>query len=149
MKLPSYAASRCSHPQLPNLLPLNKYRTFPLPISHIICHLFLCILHSIVRCGPHSCSYLSIFFELSFTLLHSFFFFSSDSFELYLCPFIPTFLISKLLLYSLQSGKIAGAALDVYTSEPPKEHLRALISHPNLVCTPHLGASTVRNTLLL
>jgi hypothetical protein len=49
----------------------------------------------------------------------------------------------------MQSGKVAGAALDVYTSEPPKEHLRALISHPNLVCTPHLGASTVRNTLLL
>jgi D-3-phosphoglycerate dehydrogenase len=37
---------------------------------------------------------------------------------------------------------VAGAALDVFTSEPPKEHLRALIDHPNLVCTPHLGAST-------
>ena len=42
-----------------------------------------------------------------------------------------------------QSGKVAGAALDVFTSEPPKANLAALIAHPNLVCTPHLGASTV------
>ena len=46
------------------------------------------------------------------------------------------------LLRGLQSGKVAGAALDVYTSEPPKEDLAELIAHPNLVCTPHLGAST-------
>ena len=46
------------------------------------------------------------------------------------------------LLRGLQSGKVAGAALDVFTSEPPKEHLKPLIDHPNLVCTPHLGAST-------
>ena len=42
----------------------------------------------------------------------------------------------------LESGQVGGAALDVFTSEPPQEHLRALIAHPNLVCTPHLGAST-------
>eukprot|EP00607_Mallomonas_marina_P007374 CAMPEP_0182421296 /NCGR_PEP_ID=MMETSP1167-20130531/6624_1 /TAXON_ID=2988 /ORGANISM="Mallomonas Sp, Strain CCMP3275" /LENGTH=482 /DNA_ID=CAMNT_0024598285 /DNA_START=303 /DNA_END=1751 /DNA_ORIENTATION=- len=46
------------------------------------------------------------------------------------------------LLRGLESGKVAGAALDVYTSEPPKEDLKPLLSHPNLVCTPHLGAST-------
>lgn len=46
------------------------------------------------------------------------------------------------LLKGLNSGHIAAAALDVYTSEPPREHLHELISHPNLVCTPHLGAST-------
>mmetsp|Transcript_20476 Transcript_20476/g.22243 ORF Transcript_20476/g.22243 Transcript_20476/m.22243 type:complete len:574 (+) Transcript_20476:69-1790(+) len=46
------------------------------------------------------------------------------------------------LLKGLESGQVAGAALDVFTSEPPKEHLKPLISHPNLVCTPHLGAST-------
>ena len=46
------------------------------------------------------------------------------------------------LLRGLESGKVAGAALDVFTSEPPKEHLKSLIAHPNLVCTPHLGAST-------
>lgn len=46
------------------------------------------------------------------------------------------------LLRNLESGQVAGAALDVFTSEPPKEHLRPLIDHPRLVCTPHLGAST-------
>lgn len=48
----------------------------------------------------------------------------------------------QALLRGLQSGKVAGAALDVYSSEPPKEDLAELIAHPNLVCTPHLGAST-------
>ncbi len=46
------------------------------------------------------------------------------------------------LLEMLNSGKVSGAALDVYTSEPPKENLFKLLAHPNLVCTPHLGAST-------
>ena len=46
------------------------------------------------------------------------------------------------LLKMLESGQVGGAALDVFTSEPPKEHLKPLIAHPNLVCTPHLGAST-------
>eukprot|EP00600_Ochromonadales_sp_CCMP1393_P001691 CAMPEP_0174983164 /NCGR_PEP_ID=MMETSP0004_2-20121128/16966_1 /TAXON_ID=420556 /ORGANISM="Ochromonas sp., Strain CCMP1393" /LENGTH=532 /DNA_ID=CAMNT_0016235335 /DNA_START=245 /DNA_END=1843 /DNA_ORIENTATION=- len=46
------------------------------------------------------------------------------------------------LLKCLESGQVAGAALDVFTSEPPKDHLRPLVDHPNLVCTPHLGAST-------
>ena len=50
---------------------------------------------------------------------------------------------SSFFLFLLQSGRVAGAALDVFTSEPPKENLKALIAHPNLVCTPHLGASTV------
>eukprot|EP01041_Mallomonas_annulata_P002832 gene2832-5566_t len=46
------------------------------------------------------------------------------------------------LLRALESGKVAGAALDVYSSEPPKENIKALLQHPRLVCTPHLGAST-------
>jgi hypothetical protein len=37
---------------------------------------------------------------------------------------------------------VAGAALDVYSSEPPKADLNPLLQHPNVVCTPHLGAST-------
>ncbi|CAM9477755.1 unnamed protein product [Ascophyllum nodosum] len=46
------------------------------------------------------------------------------------------------LLRALNSGKVASAALDVYNTEPPTESSRDLLSHPRLVCTPHLGAST-------
>lgn len=48
------------------------------------------------------------------------------------------------LLAALESGTIAGAALDVYTKEPPGDNptIRALIEHPHVVATPHLGAST-------
>jgi D-3-phosphoglycerate dehydrogenase len=41
---------------------------------------------------------------------------------------------------ALESGQVAGAALDVFEVEPAKEN--ALFGTPNLVCTPHLGAST-------
>jgi D-3-phosphoglycerate dehydrogenase / 2-oxoglutarate reductase len=40
----------------------------------------------------------------------------------------------------LESGHIAGAALDVFVQEPANEN--ALFGTPNLICTPHLGAST-------
>jgi D-3-phosphoglycerate dehydrogenase len=42
---------------------------------------------------------------------------------------------------ALKSGKCAGAALDVYLSEPP-DFSNELFSLPNVVTTPHLGAST-------
>lgn len=41
---------------------------------------------------------------------------------------------------AIVSGKVAGAALDVFTSEPPG--LLPLIALDRVVCTPHLGAST-------
>jgi D-3-phosphoglycerate dehydrogenase / 2-oxoglutarate reductase len=45
------------------------------------------------------------------------------------------------LLEGLASGKIGGAGLDVYKNEPtPNE---ALLKHPHISCSPHIGASTV------
>jgi D-3-phosphoglycerate dehydrogenase / 2-oxoglutarate reductase len=46
------------------------------------------------------------------------------------------------LLEHLKSGHVGGAALDVFTSEPPTDAVRALIAHPNVVSTPHIAAST-------
>ena len=44
------------------------------------------------------------------------------------------------LLAGLESGKVGGAALDVFPSEPFTEH--PIFSRPDVVVTPHLGAST-------
>ncbi len=41
---------------------------------------------------------------------------------------------------ALDSGQVAGAALDVFETEPAKES--PLFGTPNFICTPHLGAST-------
>ena len=45
------------------------------------------------------------------------------------------------LIDALNSGKCGGGAIDVYTSEPPAAD-SPLRSHPKLLVTPHLGAST-------
>lgn len=45
------------------------------------------------------------------------------------------------LVEALRSGHVGGAALDVYETEPPAAD-HALFSFPNVVLTPHLGAST-------
>ena len=47
------------------------------------------------------------------------------------------------LAEALKQGLVAAAAIDVYTSEPPAEKGNPLLEAPNIVLTPHLGASTV------
>jgi len=44
------------------------------------------------------------------------------------------------LVKALNSGKVAGAALDVYGAEPPG--LTEAVSHPRVIATPHIGAQT-------
>src|SRR6266540_5755745 len=47
------------------------------------------------------------------------------------------------LLAALESGHVAGAAVDVWTEEPPVSDLvKRLVTHPHVVVTPHLGANT-------
>ena len=46
------------------------------------------------------------------------------------------------LLEAVNSGQVAGAALDVFSKEPPPPELANLYTHPAIICTPHLGAST-------
>jgi len=49
----------------------------------------------------------------------------------------------EALLKALQEDKVAGAALDVFLSEPPSnEAEQELIQHPDVLAVPHLGAST-------
>jgi D-3-phosphoglycerate dehydrogenase / 2-oxoglutarate reductase len=47
----------------------------------------------------------------------------------------------KALLEALNSGKLAGAAVDVFEEEPTKNE--ELIKHPRVSATPHIGAATV------
>lgn len=45
------------------------------------------------------------------------------------------------LLEALNSGKIAGAGIDVFEIEPNTNEI--LVNHPRVSCTPHIGASTL------
>ena len=45
----------------------------------------------------------------------------------------------KALLAALESGKVRAAGIDVFEKEPPDEY--ALIDHPNVIATPHIGAA--------
>jgi D-3-phosphoglycerate dehydrogenase len=51
----------------------------------------------------------------------------------------------KALYDAIKSGKVAGAALDVFETEPPLES--PLLTLDNVIVTPHLGASTVEAQL--
>jgi D-3-phosphoglycerate dehydrogenase / 2-oxoglutarate reductase len=53
-------------------------------------------------------------------------------------------MVEEDLRRALDSGKVAGAALDVFREEPLSEH--PLFGYPNVVVTPHLGASTAEAT---
>lgn len=46
----------------------------------------------------------------------------------------------QAILNGLESGQLGGVALDVFAEEPPQN--TALVGHPKVVVTPHLGAST-------
>src|SRR5438445_9022294 len=52
--------------------------------------------------------------------------------------------VDEDLKAALDAGKVAGAALDVFRSEPVTEH--PLFGFPNVIVTPHLGASTAEAT---
>jgi D-3-phosphoglycerate dehydrogenase / 2-oxoglutarate reductase len=49
----------------------------------------------------------------------------------------------EALLEGLNSGKVRGAALDVFVHEPPTEAERALFNHPRVSVSPHIGGSTI------
>ncbi len=49
-------------------------------------------------------------------------------------------IVDEALKVALEAAHVAGVALDVYAEEPPKDHI--LFGMDNVICTPHLGAST-------
>ncbi len=53
-------------------------------------------------------------------------------------------IVDEDLEAALDSGKVGGVALDVFRSEPITEH--PLFGRPNVIVTPHLGASTAEAT---
>ncbi len=52
--------------------------------------------------------------------------------------------VDEDLRAALDSGKVGGAAIDVFNKEPVTDH--PLFGYPNVIVTPHLGASTAEAT---
>jgi D-3-phosphoglycerate dehydrogenase / 2-oxoglutarate reductase len=52
--------------------------------------------------------------------------------------------VDEDLKVAIDSGKVGGAALDVFSQEPVTDH--PLFAYPNVIVTPHLGASTAEAT---
>lgn len=50
------------------------------------------------------------------------------------------------LIKAVQSGQVAGAAIDVFEKEPPAKD-NPLFAFPQIICVPHLGASTAEGQL--
>ena len=53
-------------------------------------------------------------------------------------------IVDEDLQAAIDSGKVGGAALDVFRAEPITDH--PLFGYPNVIATPHLGASTAEAT---
>ena len=49
------------------------------------------------------------------------------------------------LLAALESGQVAGAALDVFANEPPRDDQRPVVEHPNVIATSHCAGASVES----
>lgn len=49
----------------------------------------------------------------------------------------------EALLEGLESGRVGGAAMDTFEHEPPTDAEKALLNHPRVSVTPHIGGSTI------
>jgi len=116
------------HTRRPEIKPLDKYDAVALPLHEMLMKSDIVSLH--VTLTPQTRHMIS---EEEFKAMKD---------GIYLINTSRGAIVDeKALLEALKSGKIAGAALDVYEVEPPTN--MELIRMPNVICTPHIGAQTV------